>query len=131
VSAAATSEALGLAWLRTLHGWPRELWLDPAGLAALAARCPTVAILRAALSDLEAMGSSAWQAMAFAAVPRDQRGVLAEYLELHEWLVLHGLIDDEGGLPDGPEATALLRGAFDPDRGLLRFGGRGRGTSPT
>ena len=59
-------------------------------------------------------------------LPADVRAELDEYLEVHEWLLLHVILDGETELPEGPRATALLRAAYDPDAGVLRFGGRGR-----
>jgi hypothetical protein len=123
---ARASEALGTPWLRTLGAWPDELALDPAELAALAVRCPTREILHAALPDVADLGPACWAASAFDFVPPDLRADVAEYCELHEWLLLHVLLDGETELPEGPKATALLRGAYDPDAGVLRFGGRGR-----
>jgi hypothetical protein len=123
---ARASEALGTPWLRTLGAWPDELTLCPAELAALAVRCPTLEILQAALPDVAALGPAAWAATAFDFVPADVRAELDEYLEVHEWLLLHVILDGETQLPEGPGATALLRAAYDSDAGLLRFGGRGR-----
>jgi hypothetical protein len=122
---ARASEALGTPWLRTLGAWPDALALSPAELAALAVRCPTVEILRAALPDVAALGPTVWAATAFDFVPGDARAELDEYLGLHEWLLLHVVLDGETQLPEGPGATGLLRDAYDPDAGVLRFGGRG------
>ena len=123
---ARASEALGTPWLRTLGAWPHELTLGPAELAALAVRCPTLEILQAALPHAAALGPAVWAASAFDFVPPDLRADVAEYCELHEWLLLHVILDGETQLPEGPGATALLRAAYDSDAGLLRFGGRGR-----
>ena len=123
---ARASEALGTPWLRALGAWPDALALDPAELAALAVRCPTVEILHAALPDVASLGPASWASSAFDFVPSDVRAELDEYLEVHEWILLHVILDGETQLPEGPEATALLRAAYDPDEGLLRFGGRGR-----
>ena len=123
---ARASEALGTPWLRTLGAWPDELTLCPAELAALAVRCPTLEILQAALPDVADLGPACWAASAFDFVPPDLRADVAEYCEVHEWLLLHVILDGETQLPEGPGATALLRAAYDSDAGLLRFGGRGR-----
>ena len=123
---ARASEALGNPWLRTLGAWPDELTLCPAELAALAVRCPTLEILQAALPDVADLGPACWAASAFDFVPPDLRADVAEYCEVHEWLLLHVILDGETQLPEGPGATALLRAAYDSDAGLLRFGGRGR-----
>jgi hypothetical protein len=123
---ARASEALGTPWLRTLGAWPDELALGPAELAALAVRCPTLEILKAALPDAASLGPAVWAATAFDFVPPDLRADVAEYCELHEWLLLHVILDGETELPEGPGATALLRAAYDSDAGVLRFGGRGR-----
>jgi hypothetical protein len=120
------SEALGTPWLRAVGAWPDALALDPAELAALAVRCPTLEILGAALPDVAALGPAVWAATAFDFVPGDARAELDEYVGLHEWLLLHVILDGETQLPEGPGATALLRAAYDPDAGVLRFGGRGR-----
>jgi hypothetical protein len=120
------SEALGTPWLRALGAWPDELTLCPAELAALAVRCPTLEILQAALPDVAAVGPDSWAASAFDFVPGDARAELDDYLGLNEWVILHVILDGETQLPEGPGATALLRAAFDPDEGVLRFGGRGR-----
>jgi hypothetical protein len=120
------SEALGTPWLRALGAWPDELTLCPAELAALAVRCPTLEILQAALPDVAAVGPASWAASAFDFVPGDARAELDDYLGLNEWVILHVILDGETQLPEGPGATALLRAAFDPDEGVLRFGGRGR-----
>jgi hypothetical protein len=120
------SEALGTPWLRTLGAWPDELTLSPAEMAALAVRCPTLAILQAALPDAAALGPAVWAETAFGFVPGDVRAELDECLEVHEWVILHVILDGETQLPEGPGATALLRAAYDPDVGVLRFGGRGR-----
>ena len=58
--------------------------------------------------------------------PVKLRADVAECCELHEWVILHVILDGETQLPEGPGATALLRAAYDSDAGLLRFGGRGR-----
>jgi hypothetical protein len=119
-------EALGIPWLRALRAWPVELALGPAELAALAVRCPTLEILQAALPDVAALGPAVWAASAFDFVPLDLWADVAEYCELHEWILLHVILDGETELPEGPGATAVLRAAYDPDAGLLRFGRRGR-----
>jgi hypothetical protein len=120
------SEALGTPWLRKLGAWPDELALSPAELAALAVRCPTREILRAALPDAAALGPAVWAATAFDFVPGDVRADLDEYLGRHEWVILHVILDGETQLPEGPGATALLRAAYDQEAGVLRFGGHGR-----
>ena len=120
------SEALGVTWLRVLGAHPEELALAPAELAALAVRCPTIEILQAALPDVAALGPARWTGTAFEFVPADARGELDEFVDLHEWLILHVILDGEAELPAGPVATALLQAAYDPDAGVLRFGGRGR-----
>jgi hypothetical protein len=116
------SEALGEAWLREIDSLPEELAFSPRELAALAVRCPTLAILREALSDVVAFGPAGWAAAAFDWVPDDTRAALVEYLEVHEWLLLHALFDPEVAIPAGPWATNRLRAGYDPDEGVLRFG---------
>ena len=122
----AGSAALGSAWLRALGAWPGEPALSPAELAAVAVRCPTLEILQAALPDVAALGPARWAATAFDFVPGDARAELDEYLGLHEWVILHAILDPDTEPPEGPGATALLRAAYDPEAGVLRFGGLGR-----
>jgi hypothetical protein len=114
--------ALGAAWLRRLSGSLRPLELDPAQLAVLAARCPTLDALADALPALDALGPERWRAEAFRWLPAEFAAGLQVLCELHEWAILSVALDPTTELPDGREATALLRGAWDGEAGHFRWG---------
>jgi hypothetical protein len=114
--------SLGAAWLRRLSRSERPLDLDPAQLAVLAARCPTIDALADALPALDALGPEGWRAEAFRWLPAEFAAGLQRLCELHEWAILSVALEPTSELPDGPDATALLRAAWDGETGRFHWG---------